>query len=110
MTSVSAAATSPLGGARLRPAALVAGVGSVLVAVVAGLALGPVGIAPEGVMLQLLDAIPGIDVDSGLSDLHVAIVEEIRLPRVVLGLLVGATLSMSGAAYQGPSVGRQSAA
>lgn len=87
--------------ARLRPGALAAGVGAVLVAVVAGLAIGPVGIAPEGVLLALLDELPGVTVDTGLSVLHEAIVQEIRLPRVILGLLVGATLSMSGAAYQG---------
>ncbi len=87
--------------ARLQPGALAAGVGAVLVAVVAGLTIGPVGIAPKSVLFALLDALPGISVDSGLSGLHEAIVQEIRLPRVVLGLLVGATLSMSGAAYQG---------
>lgn len=87
--------------ARLRPGALAAGVGAVLVAVIAGLAIGPVGIAPKGVLYALFDTLPGIKVDSGLSVLHVAIVQEIRLPRVILGLLVGATLSVSGAAYQG---------
>ncbi len=87
--------------ARLQPGALAAGVGAVLVAVVAGLTIGPVGIAPKSVLFALLDALPGISVDSGLSGLHEAIVQEIRLPRGVLGLLVGATLSMSGAAYQG---------
>lgn len=87
--------------ARLRPGALAAGVGVVVVAVIAGLAIGPVGIAPDGVLLALVDELPWVSVDTGLSGLHEAIVQEIRLPRVVLGLLVGATLSMSGAAYQG---------
>lgn len=87
--------------ARLRPGALAAGVGAVVVAVIAGLAIGPVGIAPDGVLLALVDELPWVSVDTGLSGLHEAIVQEIRLPRVVLGLLVGATLSMSGAAYQG---------
>ena len=49
---------------------------------------------------SLFDALPGLTFDSGLSSPHAAIVREIRLPRVVLGLLVGATLSMSGATYQ----------
>ena len=52
-------------------------------------------------MRQLLDALPGVEVDSGLSDQRIAIIEQIRAPRVVLGLLVGATLAVSGAAYQG---------
>ena len=87
--------------ARLRPGALAAGVGAVLVATVAGLAIGPVGIAPRGVLYALVDAVPGITIDTGLSGAQEAIVQEIRLPRVVLGLLVGATLALSGAAYQG---------
>src|SRR5690606_13504472 len=40
-------------------------------------------------------------VDSGLSDTHAAIVWELRMPRVVLGLLVGAMLSIAGGSYQG---------
>jgi iron complex transport system permease protein len=40
-------------------------------------------------------------VDSGLSDREVAILFELRLPRVVLALLVGAVLSVTGGAYQG---------
>ena len=85
----------------LRPVPLAAGVAAAAIAVVAGLTIGPVDIAAHRVVLELLDALPGVAFDSGLSDAHAAIVEEIRLPRVVLGLLVGATLSMSGAAYQG---------
>ena len=85
----------------LRPRSLMAGLAAAAVAVVAGLTIGPVDIAAHRVALQLLDGLPGLTIDSGLSDAHVAIVEQIRLPRVVLGLLVGATLSVSGATYQG---------
>lgn len=76
------------------------GLAAVVVAVVAGLTIGPVGIAAHRVLLELADMLPGLSLDSGLSDAHAAIVRELRLPRVVLGLLVGATLSMSGATYQ----------
>ena len=85
----------------LRPGPLIAGLAAVVVAMVAGLTVGPVDIAAHRVALQLLDGLPGLSLDSGLSDTHAAIVEQIRLPRVALGLLVGATLSVSGAAYQG---------
>ena len=44
---------------------------------------------------------PGVHVHSGLSEQEGAIVTELRLPRVVLGLLVGAMLSLSGGCYQG---------
>ena len=56
---------------------------------------------PTGVVLEILDHFPLIDVDSGLTDTEAAIVWEIRAPRVALGLLVGAMLSTSGGAYQG---------
>ena len=85
----------------LRPGPLAAGVAAVVIAVVAGLTIGPVDIAAHRVALQLLDGLPGVTFNSGLSDAHAAIVEQIRLPRVALGLLVGATLSVSGATYQG---------
>ena len=74
---------------------------ALVVAVVAGLTIGPVAIPPGRVLLVLLDELPWVSVDAGLSPAHDAIVSEIRLPRVVLGALVGATLSMTGAAYQG---------
>ncbi len=86
-------------GLRLGP--LASGLAAAAVAVIAGLTIGPVDIAAHRVALQLLDGLPGLAIDSGLSDAHTAIVEQIRLPRVALGLLVGATLSVSGAAYQG---------
>jgi len=86
---------------RLSAGAVGAAFGVLVLSVLAGLTIGPVDMAPHRVLLQLLDTVPGFAVDSGLSDTHAAIVEKIRLPRVVLGLLVGATLSVSGASYQG---------
>ena len=85
---------------RLRARALVAGVVAVVIAVGAGLTIGPVGISTHRVLMELADLLPGIAVESGLNDAHKAIVTDIRLPRVVLGLLVGATLATSGATYQ----------
>jgi iron complex transport system permease protein len=85
----------------LRAGWLVAGVASVLVAALAGLAIGPVRLNPVGVALQLLDLVPGVHLHSGLSGTEAAIVTELRLPRVVLGLLVGATLALAGGTYQG---------
>ena len=85
----------------LRPGPLAAGLAAAVIAVLAGLTIGPVDIAAHRVAMQLLDGLPGVALDSGLSDAHAAIVEQIRLPRVTLGLLVGATLAVSGATYQG---------
>jgi iron complex transport system permease protein len=69
--------------------------------VTAGVALGAVSLPPQRVALELLDRLPLVDVDSGLSPRDAAIVWDLRFPRVVLGLLVGATLAICGASYQG---------
>ncbi len=87
--------------AGLRPVWFAGGVVAVLVAVVAGLALGPVSLPPGSVAAELLNLLPGVRIHSGLNDREVAIVTQLRLPRVVLGLLVGGMLAMAGAAYQG---------
>ncbi len=87
--------------ARLRLPWLLAGIAAVLVATLAGLAFGPVRLNPLGVAAQLLDLVPGVSVHSGLSEREAAIVTQIRLPRVCLGLLVGAMLALAGATYQG---------
>ena len=87
--------------ARLRVGWLAVGLVAVLVAAVAGLAFGPVRLNPLGVAAELLDLLPGVNVHSGLSPTEAAIVTQLRLPRVVLGLLVGATLALAGGTYQG---------
>lgn len=80
---------------------LVAGVVLLAASVTAGVALGAVSLPPQRVALELLDRLPFVDVDSGLSPRDAAIVWDLRFPRVVLGLLVGATLAICGASYQG---------
>ena len=87
--------------ARLRPRWLAAGVVAVVVAALAGLAFGPVRLPPGSVAAELLNLIPGVRVDSGLDEREIAIVTVLRLPRVVLGLLVGAMLALAGGCYQG---------
>ena len=96
MTAVALRGAVPaLRTARLRVGWLAAGVGALLVAGIVALVIGPVSIAP-------FDAVrAAVGLDAGLSDSQLNILREIRLPRIVLGMLVGATLSVSGAAYQG---------
>ena len=74
---------------------------SASVRVLIGCLVGPAGLSVRGVLLELLDAVPVVEVDSGLSVTQQAIFWEIRLPRVVLGVLVGAMLAVAGTAYQG---------
>ena len=71
------------------------------VAILAGVSIGPAGMPVGRVGLELLDRLPLVSVDSGLDSRQAAILWDIRLPRVVLALLVGATLSVAGGAYQG---------
>ena len=59
------------------------------------------GFEPMGIVLSGLDRLPLVDLDSGLTPREDAIVWDIRMPRVVLGVLVGSMLSSAGAAYQG---------
>lgn len=87
--------------ARRRSAWLVAGAVAVLAAFVAGVTVGPAGPPWWRVLLELVDRLPLMAVDSGVTDGQWAIVWEIRMPRVVLAGLVGATLSVAGASYQG---------
>lgn len=86
---------------RLRPAALAVGIAAVAVAVVAGVAFGAANLPPGSVAIELLNLIPGVHLHSGLDARQVAIITQLRLPRVVLALLVGAMLGLAGATYQG---------
>lgn len=86
---------------RLSAAWLCAGVGSIVVALVVGISVGPISLPFHRSVLELLDHLPLVDVDSGLTPTERAIVWDIRTPRVVLGLLVGGLLAGSGAGYQG---------
>lgn len=78
-----------------------AAAGATIAAVVVALAFGPVDIAPHRVAMVVLDQLPFVSIDAGLSPIRESVVADVRLPRVVLGLLVGSMLSISGAAYQG---------
>ena len=72
-----------------------------LAALLVGVLVGPAGLTPRGVLLELLGRLPLVEVDSGLTPRQQVILWEIRIPRVVLGSVVGATLAIAGATYQG---------
>jgi len=71
-----------------------------LVAIVAGVAIGPAALSPAQVIDAIAARMPWHP-RTGLPALDVEIVWQIRLPRVVLGALVGSMLAGGGAAYQG---------
>ena len=85
---------------RLKPGVVALAVTCLLASVVLAVAMGAVSLPLRGIGLELLDRLPLVHATSGLSDRQVAILWELRMPRVVLGGLVGASLAMSGAAYQ----------
>ena len=62
---------------------------------------GAAGLPVRGVVTALVEWVPLLGVESSLSAYQESILFEIRLPRVVLGMLVGGSLSVAGAAYQG---------
>lgn len=87
--------------ARLGWQALAVAGGSVLGAALLGLTVGAAGLDVGSVLKALVDVLPGLDVDSGLTSVETSILFDIRAPRVVLGAMVGAVLAVAGASYQG---------
>jgi iron complex transport system permease protein len=71
-----------------------------VVAVIVGVAVGPAGLSVPQVLDALAVRLPWHP-HLAVSALDTAIVWQIRLPRVMLGVLVGSMLAGGGAAYQG---------
>ena len=77
------------------------GLAFALGAVLVGVTVGPAPIGVGAIVESAASHLPFLGLHSHLSASDSAIVWELRLPRVVLGLLVGAMLSCAGATYQG---------
>ena len=93
-----------VGGGDLRPAGLRPGwlavaLGLLLIALLVGLAVGAARLTPAAVAGDLLDRLLGRP--SALTERQQAILWQLRAPRVAIGAVVGATLALAGAAYQG---------
>lgn len=86
---------------RLSPLAIPASLILLAAALVAAATIGTAEISFSAVMAELANAVPGINVESGLSEAQRSILWQWRLPRGVLGALVGSSLALSGATYQG---------
>lgn len=69
--------------------------------VLGGLSIGPVAIGIGDIWATITSHIPGAGAAGTVSQAHQAIIWDIRLPRVLLGVLVGGMLATAGAAYQG---------
>ncbi|MEN8112817.1 MAG: iron ABC transporter permease [Actinomycetota bacterium] len=78
--------------------------GALVALAVAGLVsilLGAADLDARSVVYSMADRLPFVDVDAGLDARQTAILWELRMPRVVLGGIVGASLAVAGGAYQG---------
>ena len=81
---------------------LVVGASLILLSsILLSLLFGPVSIRGDRIFLEILNRIPGVSIDSGLSSIQAAIVWDVRFPRIILGLIVGGLLAVAGASYQG---------
>ena len=80
---------------------LLASFALLITAVLVGTMIGPAGPQWWRVPLELLNRLPLVTIDSGVSTDQWNIVWQIRAPRVVLAAIVGAMLSVAGASYQG---------
>jgi iron complex transport system permease protein len=89
------------GPTRLGTASVVTALACLVGAGLLGLLIGPVELGAQSVVRELIDRLPLLAVPSGLTEREIAILWELRLPRVLVAGLVGATLAVAGAAYQG---------
>lgn len=69
--------------------------------IIIGAMVGAISIPAAGIVSSVLSRLPFLGVESTLDPRTDAIVWQIRMPRVVLGVLVGSMLSVAGATYQG---------
>jgi iron complex transport system permease protein len=83
-----------------RRAVLVA-LGALVGAVLLGVSMGPADLSLTAALRVMASHIPLLHIHSGVGKIDADILWQIRLPRVVLGGLVGAMLAGGGAAFQG---------
>jgi iron complex transport system permease protein len=77
------------------------GVALLIVILVVGVGLGTVRIAPVEALGVVLSRTLGLDIGATWTDATETIVWDLRLPRVLCGMVIGAGLAVAGAAFQG---------
>ena len=85
----------------LAPLWVCVSVAFLLVSLALGIVSGPVDIGVSQILRSLGEHLHVPGVTSTLTETEDAILWQLRVPRVVLGALVGAMLALSGATYQG---------
>jgi iron complex transport system permease protein len=99
MSATVARSTTEIRARGLTPLWFCAAVAFLLVSIGIGVLVGPIDLG-FGRVLESALAKLGLG-ESPLSETEEAILWEIRVPRVVLGAIVGGTLALAGATYQG---------
>ena len=67
----------------------------------AGISIGTISIPPEDILTIIGSELFGIHLPQSIDPMFTNIVFSIRLPRVLLALLVGSSLAIAGASFQG---------
>jgi len=75
--------------------------GALVGAVLLGISMGPADLSLPDAVKVIASHLPFVHLHAGVSAVDAGILWQIRLPRVVLGGLVGAMLAGGGAAFQG---------
>jgi len=104
MTVAASASTRVLGRPRIarRPMVLAAaGLAVLALVVVAGVAAGSVFVPPGDTLAILAHRILGLDIPMTWTRAEETIVVDLRLPRVLTAMTVGAGLAVAGATFQG---------
>lgn len=77
------------------------GVAFLLAAATAAVMVGPADLSPVSVLEEVVSRVPFVSIHVRLPPDGATVVWQLRLPRIVLGALVGAMLALAGASYQG---------
>jgi len=80
---------------------LVLGCAVLLAVAIVAVAVGPTPVPLEATVRILLSHLPGVGLSEDISSAWRNIIWEVRLPRVLLAGVAGATLALAGATYQG---------
>ncbi len=89
-----------IAGERLQFRWVLTGVLVLLASAIAGLTIGQSSVGAIAALKEVADRLPFIAVESGLTEIQKNIVWEVRVPRVLLGGMVGASLAVAGGGYQ----------
>ena len=89
-------------GLRARPLLIgLVGIGALVLALVLGVAMGSVAVAPGDTLGILAERLLGLDLARTWTEASETIVMDLRLPRVLTAMIVGAGLAVAGVTFQG---------